>query len=1113
MEFNMKKIVLMALLLIAGALFLVISSNTQNDNDKHQLAEQTHVKKSGPKYDRPDQAMLEEVYLRSEIDKPFAYPANWKMQALNQAKSNMRLAKTAALTWQEKGPSNVGGRTRAIVVHPQNANVWWVGAVGGGIWKTTDLGSSWICQSDDLPVLSVTTMDICQSEPDILYAGTGEGGFYNYDAIVGDGIFKTLDGGTSWSQLSATATNFDFRSVNRLVVHPLNPDTVLAATKSGVFRSFDGGTSWETVFQTGGNVQQIVANKEDFHSLFITVNRDGIYKSTNLGQTWQMVSTSIIGPNRIEMAIAHSDTSVLYATVEDDAGGLKAFYRSADAGLSWASILTGSDDNNWLGGQGWYDNTLTVHPFNSTIVFVGGIDLYKVDASQNSVTVNRISHWYGGFGLPYVHADQHSIVPLPSDNMTDFGLIAANDGGIHYSTDQGLNWSNKNNRYNVTQFYDADKSPVNRHYIGGAQDNGTNLSLLNPDYSGRWDEVVGGDGFDCAWDKENENIIYATLYDSRIYKSVNGGDYFKEVDNGLPQSSVFHTPLAMDPHNSNKLFTISGSDSIYFTNDAADSWQGVDCDLGGSRWVKITVSEKDSNVVWAAGSSEKINLSIDAGQSFTTLSRPAGTPYARLTGLATSPQDSASALALFGVYGYGKVFRTNDLGLSWNDITSNLPDIPAHTALIMPYDSSEIWLGTDIGLFISYDDGLNWNYADHNLPAVSIRRLKIVGKEIVAATHGRGVWSVINDKLDMQPIEVKDPILSPLYLPDPNTNVLQIDFTPRGDYDSLHVLVNNTNIETMTQFVAYRDTFVVYVVQIPATLDITIRGFKDLNIYDSEILALQTYAPVDSLQEQFEGGQSYISGALAVFQETGFNSAALHSAHPYGDKKEQSAQVNTPIRIVEGLRFYYQDIALIEPGETDAWYPNPQMWDYVTTEYSLDGINWEMLADPYDARFDADWLAYYQTQSTPIPELWRNRQHILSETIPARQNAYLRFRLYADEYSNGWGWTIDNVYIGMNEITGIENEMLLPAIFNLGQNYPNPFNPVTVISYQIPTAGHVELSIFNALGQKVRTLVDEIKGTGSHRVTLEANTLASGIYYYRLKSNLKTKTRKMILIK
>ena len=317
----------------------------------------------------------------------------------------------------------------------------------------------------------------------------------------------------------------------------------------------------------------------------------------------------------------------------------------------------------------------------------------------------------------------------------------------------------------------------------------------------------------------------------------------------------------------------------------------------------------------------------------------------------------------------------------------------------------------------------------------------------------------------------------------------------------------------MTQFVAYRDTFIVYHVEAPANLDVGIRGFKDQSIYNSEVLALQTYAPVDSLREQFDNGQSYISGDLAIFQETGFNSAALHSGHPYGDKKELSAQISTPIRIVEGLRFYYEDIAFIEPGDTNAWYPSPQMWDYVTTEYSLDGINWEILSDPYDARFDADWLDYYQTQRQPIPELWRNHQQILSETIPVDQNAYLRFRLYADEYTNGWGWTIDNVYIGMNDITGIENNLLPPTQFFLGQNYPNPFNPSTRISYQVAVPGHVELSVYNALGQKVRTLVDEDKGTGKYQVTLEAHTLASGIYYYRLKSGLKIKTQKMILIK
>jgi hypothetical protein len=223
--------------------------------------EEIEENKDGLRPDHPDEAALEEFMLRSMIGGKFSYPLGWRFKAFDQIQqqSYRLFAVNSQLQWKERGPSNIGGRTRAVIVHPKNPDVWWVGAVGGGVWYTQDAGQSWTCQTDHLPALAVCALAICDSQPNVLYAGTGEG-FYNYDAIVGDGIFKTTDGGQSWTQLASTAENYDFRYVNRIVVHPFHPDTLLAATKTGVFRSLDGGQSWEKVFDNGKNVQQIVCN-------------------------------------------------------------------------------------------------------------------------------------------------------------------------------------------------------------------------------------------------------------------------------------------------------------------------------------------------------------------------------------------------------------------------------------------------------------------------------------------------------------------------------------------------------------------------------------------------------------------------------------------------------------------------------------------------------------------------------------------------------------------------------------------------------------------------------------------------------------------------------------
>lgn len=1074
------------------------------------LFDQKKIKKSRPKYDRPNEAMQYEVALRSEIGKPFSYQGSWRMRALQETRQLASLQKVAQeLNWTERGPANIGGRTRAIVVHPLDPDSWWVGAVGGGIWHSQDGGLSWECQSDNLSVLSTTAIDICRDKPNVLYAGTGEG-FYNYDAVVGDGIFKTDNGGTDWQQLNSTISNSDFRFVNRIIVHPQHPDTLLAATNTGLFRSLDGGQSWTTVFSLGSRVQQIIANPLNFNTQFIAVNTKGIYRSTDMGEKWNYVSEEIKDHQRIELSISQADTNYLYAAAVNGGSGLKGFYKSTDNGKAWKLL---GNSPNWLGGQGWYDNTLVVDPSNPDIVIVGGIDLYKVQTSGSGMIADPISNWYGGNGLPYVHADQHFLVTLPRNDGT-YAVIAANDGGIFYSSDKGTSWVNCNNNFNVTQYYDADRNPFADQFIAGSQDNGTNLSPGDAVYSSHWKEVIGGDGFDCVWHNFDPYVVYGTLYSSLIYKSTDGGNIFRQVNKNLPESGIFHTPLTMDPHNPNKLFTISGTNQIYYSTNGAESWHAVGVSLGGSGLVKIAVCESDSYTVWAASSSQYINLSTDAGKTYSTISKSAEMPNAHVTGIATYPDDNAAVILTFGVSGFGKIFRSRDLGASWENITANLPDIPVHCAIVMPYDTRQIWIGTDIGLFISYDDGQSWQYPAGNLPAVSIRRLKIVNQEIVAATHGRGVWSIHDDMLPQLEIPTRAPDLVNLNPPHPTTNLLQIHFIARGNYDSLSVRVNQKSVATLFNIPVYRDTFVTYVSTPPESLAVKILGFKGGVPYPSNQQNIKTYAAVDSLKENFDGSAAAFYGDLTIKLENGFSSEALHTIHPYYNKYNYIAYLGTPIRISSESKMTYRDVALVEPGEPGFEYPDDRMWDYVTVEGSLDGEKWDTLIKPYDCRFNADWKFFYESNMNGEEYMLLDHEIDLGSFYPAGQNILLRFRLFADEYMTGWGWAIDDVRITGKPATAVEDEQLVARQFRLLGNYPNPFNPVTVISYQLPVVSEVELGVYNLLGQKVVALVSAKQPAGDYRVEWDATGFASGVYFYRMSTHQGfVQTRKMMLLK
>ncbi|MHB2151141.1 T9SS type A sorting domain-containing protein [Calditrichota bacterium LG25] len=1077
------------------------------------ILEEKKQKKMHPRPDKPDEAMEEEVALRSVIGEGFSYSGSWRFRAQKIALQNRQntLFKASALNWVERGPGNFGGRTRSVVVHPNDSNTWWAGSVGGGIWKSNDAGASWRCVTDDLPVLSVTTIDICKNQPNILYAGTGEG-FYNYDAIIGDGVFKSTDGGESWTQLASTASNYNFRYVNRLIVDPNNPDNLAVATNKGVYRSVDGGSTWSETFNNGQRVQQIIANPLRWNTQFIAVNSSGIYKSTDGGYTWNYVSEEITNHNRIEMAIAPTDTNIVYASPVDDNYGLLGFFRSPDAGNTWFNY---GNSTNWLGGQGWYDNALVVSPLDPDIIFVGGIDIYRVEINGASMTTTQITNWYTGTVYPYVHADQHALVTI-QDGSANFAIISGNDGGVFYSPDMGVSWESKDNNYNVTQYYDADRHPSINAFIGGTQDNGTHRSPDEAIASDAWSRVIGGDGFDCAWNKTEPSIVYGTLYNTRIYKSTDGGYNFVSINNNMPQSGIFHTPLAMDPANSDKLFTAGDNNKLWWTDDGGNNWYDVAVNYNNYSRIKIAVSQANSNVVWTGSTTIYINVSTDGGLSFTQVNQPAGSPHAYLAGISTHPTQDSTAYLTIGSSGYGKIYRTRDLGQTWEDITNNLPDVPVFTVLVMPFDTTEIWIGTDIGLFISYDNGASWQYSNNGLPAVSIRRLKIVNQEIVAATHGRGVWSVHRDEL--QGLPPLAPTLKDITVPNPNTGLLKVRFVANSDYDSVQVFVNNQIVDRLFTVPAGADTFGLYQTNPPETVTAQVIGFTNGAGSASEQKSNDIYAAVDTLNENFDDYASTFFGDFQIQDVTGFSTPALHSAHPYADQTTYYSYLGTPITIRAGAYFSYDDVAIIEPGDAGTVYGDNNFWDYVTVEASDDGDNWTIIEEPYDCRYDPAWENAYNNGADGDESMYRNHNISLTNYFPVNTNVYIRFKLYADANTTGWGWAIDNI-LSNNSVSALSNELTANKFELLG-NFPNPFNPSTTVVFTLDQPAPVKLEIFNMLGQKVRTLINnQVLSSGAvhqaqwNGLNDQNQPVGAGMYVYRLQAGKHTAIKKMLLLK
>ncbi len=312
------------------------------------------------------------------------YPLNYRVSEFLKAKSkssNIK-SKAATITWQQRGPANVGGRTRGLIVDPDDVthNTWYAGAATGGIWKTIDGGSTWTCLTDDIPNLSANTIAMAESNHNIIYAGTGEsfpGGTY----LQGSGVFKSTDRGDTWTQLVNTANNEDFEYVNRLVIDPLNPDIVIVATEAGVLKTINGGTDWTKVYSSSTGIEDLDADPSNFNKLYATEHAVGVVKSEDAGDNWTLAINGLEQGLRYELAVSPVNTAKIYLSV--NTSDKPVAYRSIDYGNTWVRFYDNDDvPDDFLGGQGEYDNIITAHPYNEDVAYLGGVNLWKIDYSN-----------------------------------------------------------------------------------------------------------------------------------------------------------------------------------------------------------------------------------------------------------------------------------------------------------------------------------------------------------------------------------------------------------------------------------------------------------------------------------------------------------------------------------------------------------------------------------------------------------------------------------------------------------------------------------------------------------------------------------------------------------
>ena len=669
--------------------------------------------------------------------------------------------------WTAIGPGNVGGRIRAVALHPTIAGTLFIGSVAGGLWKSTDSGATWSAIDDLMSNLAITSIVFTPGNPSVMYAGTGEG-FTNIDALQGAGIFKSTDGGTNWARLASTAI---FEFVNRLAISP-NGSVILASctgSNAGVYRSTDGGGTW-TQFNGGGNGRSLDvrfhptnSNIAVAHFLDYDFGISGwfssVHYSTDGGVTWaeSAGTRSNVFGDRLELAFHRGWTGAgngcVYAQRSVNNDTSTTLYRSTDGGASFSVVNTGL---SILGTQGWYCNALWVDPSDTDanpandVIVGGGIDLWR--STDGGATFSAISQW---FSAPQsAHADHHTIVEDPGfDGVTNKTVWFGNDGGMYraadvYSVSLVNGWTSLNSNLPITQFYGASRHAVSGIVVAGAQDNGTQR-YTTAGGANAWTEMFGGDGGACASDPTDSNYQYGEYTQLQIHRSTNGGQTSSYIhagitDAGSGSTALFIAPFVLDPNNANRM--LAGGARLWRSNDvkaATPSWSVIKPAIGGGVLISaIAVAPGNADVIW---------VGYDNGDVFHTTNGTAGVPTwtqrdtsapglpdRYITRITLDANDHNHVFVTLGGYATDNLWQSTNAGGAWTAATG-LPASPVRDVAMHEVNTTWLYAATEVGLLVSEDNGVSWSSAA-TPSTVSIDELFWSSHNLYLATHGRGIF-------------------------------------------------------------------------------------------------------------------------------------------------------------------------------------------------------------------------------------------------------------------------------------------------------------------------------------------------------------------------------------
>ena len=731
--------------------------------------------------------------------------------------------------------------------------------------------------------------------------------------------------------------------------------------------------------------------------------------------------------------------------------------------------------------------------WGDAIIAESSISLSKYNLKSRSFSSIKKTDWRYSGTDSYSHADHHNLII--TENAGDpYRIINCNDGGVFMSDDRGNSWSEKVTGYVTSQFYGISRHPNYNVYLGGTQDNGTWVSGENSDHLSSWNKVAGGDGFETVWHSIDENKLAISLYYNTIYTTIDGQNFIQSTDIGDTENN--NAPFVTQITNcmSNPDLLLAGGESgLWRSPDFGQSWELInmpdDSWSYGSYSPRMAISPANGQVVWAGtfiSNTVGVSVSIDGGKTFTEDNSPLEMNISiPISNIVAHPTESETAFVLCAVGGVAKIFKTEDLGQTWNELsgfgtnsksTNGFPDVAVYDLIVMPYNTDIIWVGTEIGLFESTDGGQNWIYADNGLPAVCIWDMKIVDQQVIIGTHGRGVWT-----LDVPEIV---PAIKPPYIKQaakkPNGEVWYTTLFSEN-MDSVQIYLDDEFWGVQKDISSGEETNTIEGFEGRGLkFEIKIIGFVDNKRITSNIVTVSNPnlgEMVEKYSNSFSVRKYDFKGTLFTISKNLFGDFAIHTPHPYLEKTEYTYTLNYPIKVLEDADkaiMEYRDIALIEPGEAGTVFGDQEFWDYVVVEGTVDGANWIPLQDGYDVNYSEKWkdfadnnksdneFDYENISEEPgSKQLYESHTIRLQNTFNAGDIIQIRFRLHSDDASIGWGWIIDDVVI-QEEGTGI----FTPKESNGSVKItPNPAVDFIDLEIESPKLGELSVKVYDLSGK------------------------------------------------